>query len=126
QVSMTAEASTQIGSLSGGQRRRVFLARALAAGPDLYLLDEPVTGVDATTQEDLMDILEAEARSGRTVVATTHDLGCANQRFQQVATVNRTIIAHGPSSLILDPDVLARTYGGHLLVLGGQTVVLDD
>ena len=54
-----------------------------------------------------MDILEAEARSGKTVVATTHDLACAAQRFQQVATVNRTIIAHGPSSLILDPDVLA-------------------
>jgi ABC-type Mn2+/Zn2+ transport system ATPase subunit len=126
QVGMAGHATTQIGELSGGQRRRVFLARALAAGPDLFLLDEPVTGVDATTQEDLMDILEAEARSGKTVVATTHDLACAAQRFQQVATVNRTVIAHGPSSLILDPDVLARTYGGHLLVLGGQTVVLDD
>jgi ABC-type Mn2+/Zn2+ transport system ATPase subunit len=126
QVGMAPHASTQIGSLSGGQRRRVFLARALAASPDLFLLDEPVTGVDATTQEDLMDILEAEARSGKTVVATTHDLACAAQRFQQVATVNRTVIAHGPSSLILDPDVLAATYGGHLLVLGGRTVVLDD
>jgi ABC-type Mn2+/Zn2+ transport system ATPase subunit len=126
QVGMAAFASTQIGSLSGGQRRRVFLARALAAGPDLFLLDEPVTGVDPTTQEELMDILESEARSGKTVVATTHDLACAAQRFQQVATVNRTILAHGPSSLILDPDVLAATYGGHLLVLGGQTVVLDD
>ncbi|MFL5686799.1 MAG: metal ABC transporter ATP-binding protein [Chloroflexota bacterium] len=126
QVGMGAHGSTQIGELSGGQRRRVFLARALAAGPDLFLLDEPVTGVDATTQEDLMDILEAEARGGKTVVATTHDLACAAQRFQQVATVNRTVIAHGPSSLILDPNVLARTYGGHLLVLGGQTVVLDD
>jgi ABC-type Mn2+/Zn2+ transport system ATPase subunit len=126
QVGMAEHGSTQIGSLSGGQRRRVFLARAIAAGPDLFLLDEPVTGVDATTQEDLMDILEAEARGGKTVVATTHDLACAAQRFQQVATVNRTIIAHGPSSLILDPDVLARTYGGHLLVLGGQTIVLDD
>jgi ABC-type Mn2+/Zn2+ transport system ATPase subunit len=126
QVGMAEHARTQIGSLSGGQRRRVFLARALAAGPDLFLLDEPVTGVDATTQEVLMDILEAEARRGKTVVATTHDLACAAQRFQQVAAVNRTIIAHGPSSLVLDPDVLARTYGGHLLVLGGQTVVLDD
>ena len=125
-VGMTAHRQTQIGQLSGGQRRRVFLARALAADPALYLLDEPVTGIDATTQEDLMDILEAEAKRGRTVVATTHDLAAAAERFQRVAAINRTVIAYGPSTLILDPDVLARTYGGHLLVLGNQTVVLDD
>jgi ABC-type Mn2+/Zn2+ transport system ATPase subunit len=126
QVGMADHVGTQIGALSGGQRRRVFLARALAAQPDLYLLDEPVTGVDATTQEDLMDILESEARHGHTVIATTHDLACAAQRFQRVLAINRSIVAHGPSSLVLDPDVLARTYGGHLLVLGGQSVVLDD
>ena len=125
-VGMAGHERTQIGRLSGGQRRRIFLARALAAAPEVYLLDEPVTGVDATTQEDLMDLLEAEARAGKTVVATTHDLACAAQRFQKVATINRRIVAHGPSSLVLDPDVLARTYGGHLLVLGGRTVVLDD
>jgi len=125
-VGMADQRRTQIGRLSGGQRRRVFLARALAADPALYLLDEPVTGIDATTQEDLMDILEAESRRGRTVVATTHDLACAAQRFQRVAAINRRLIAHGPASLILDPDVLSRTYGGHLLVLGGQTVLLDD
>jgi manganese/iron transport system ATP-binding protein len=125
-VGMGGHERTQIGRLSGGQRRRVFLARALAAAPEVYLLDEPVTGVDATTQEDLMDILEAEARAGKTVIATTHDLACAAQRFQKVAAVNRRIVAHGSSSLVLDPDVLARTYGGHLLVLGGRTVVLDD
>ncbi len=126
QVGMGGHANTQIGRLSGGQRRRVFLARALAADPDVYLLDEPVTGVDPTTQEDLMDLLEAEARQAKTVIATTHDLACAAQRFQKVATVNRRIVAHGPSSLVLDPNVLAATYGGHLLVLGGQAVVLDD
>jgi ABC-type Mn2+/Zn2+ transport system ATPase subunit len=125
-VGMTAHVRTQIGRLSGGQRRRVFLARAIAADPDVYLLDEPVTGIDATTQEDLMDILEGEARRGRTVIATTHDLACAAQRFQRVAAVNRRIVAHGPSSLVLDPAVLAETYGGHLLVLGGGAVVLDD
>jgi ABC-type Mn2+/Zn2+ transport system ATPase subunit len=125
-VSMRDHAETQIGQLSGGQRRRVFLARALAAEPDLFLLDEPVTGVDVTTQEDLMDILEAEARRGKTVVATTHDLACAAHRFQTVAAINRTVIAHGPSSLVLDPDVLARTYGGHILIVGGQTAILDD
>jgi manganese/iron transport system ATP-binding protein len=125
-VKMAQHEGTQIGQLSGGQRRRVFLARALAAEPDLFLLDEPVTGVDATTQEDLMDLLEGEARRGKTVVATTHDLACAAQRFQRVLAINRSVIAHGPSSLVLDPQVLARVYGGHILVLGGQAVVLDD
>ena len=127
---MTAERDRQIGELSGGQRRRVFLARALAAAPDLYLLDEPVTGVDATTQEDLMDVLEAEARAGKTVVATTHDLACAAHRFQDAVLVNRRIVAVGPAKdLILDQRLLAETYGGHVLVLPdltGATLILDD
>ena len=126
QVRMGAHLRTQVGRLSGGQRRRVFLARALAAEPDLFLLDEPVTGIDATTQELLMDLLEEQAARGKTVVATTHDLACAAQRFQQVLAINRTVVAYGPSNLVLDADVLARAYGGHLLVLEGRTVVLDD
>jgi ABC-type Mn2+/Zn2+ transport system ATPase subunit len=126
EVGMGNHSGTQIGRLSGGQRRRVFLARALAAEPDVFLLDEPVTGIDATTQELLMDLLEAQAERGKTVVATTHDLACAAQRFQQVLAVNRTVVAYGPSELVLDADVLARAYGGHILVLGGGTVVLDD
>ena len=125
-VGMGAFAGTRIGALSGGQRRRVFLARAFAAAPDLYLLDEPVTGVDATTQEDLMDLLEAEARAGKTVIATTHDLACVAQRFSQVLALNRVLVAHGPAQLVLDADVLARTYGGHLLFLDGRMVALDD
>ncbi|MFN8628797.1 MAG: metal ABC transporter ATP-binding protein [Chloroflexota bacterium] len=126
QVGMAHHLRTQIGRLSGGQRRRVFLARALAAEPDLFLLDEPVTGIDPTTQELLMDLLEAQAQRGKTVVATTHDLACAAQRFQQVLAVNRTVVAYGPSNLVLDANVLARAYGGHLLVIDGRTVVLDD
>ncbi len=126
QVDMARHSQTQVGRLSGGQRRRVFLARALAAEPDLFLLDEPVTGIDATTQELLMDLLEAQAARGKTVVATTHDLACAAQRFQRVLAVNRTVVAYGPSNLVLDADVLARAYGGHLLVLEGGTVILDD
>lgn len=125
-VGMTPNAQTQIGRLSGGQRRRAFLARALAADPDLYLLDEPVTGVDPTTQEDLMRILEAEARRGKTVIATTHDLASAAERFEDVLAINRTVIAHGRSDLVLDRDVLSRTYGGHLLVVGGETLLVDD
>jgi len=60
------------------------------------------------------------------VIATTHDLACAAQRFQRVAMLNRRVVAHGPASLVLDGELLARTYGGHLLQLPGGTVLLDD
>jgi manganese/iron transport system ATP-binding protein len=125
-VGMASEARTQIGRLSGGQRRRAFLARAIAAEPELYLLDEPVTGVDVPTQEDLMALLTVEARAGRTIVATTHDLAAVSRHFTQVVAVNRRIVASGPSSLVRDPEILAQTYGGHLLVLGDKAVLLDD
>ncbi|HEY6058140.1 MAG TPA: metal ABC transporter ATP-binding protein [Candidatus Limnocylindrales bacterium] len=125
-VGMIDQARVQIGRLSGGQRRRAFLARAIAGGPDLYLLDEPVTGVDVPTQEDLMALLAAEAAAGRTIVATTHDLAAVNRHFAQVVAVNRRIITSGAADLVRDPDVLARTYGGHLLVLGDRAVLLDD
>jgi ABC-type Mn2+/Zn2+ transport system ATPase subunit len=127
-VGMHDAIDRQIGALSGGQRRRVFLARALAADPDLYLLDEPVTGVDATTQEDLMDVLEAQAASGKTVIATTHDLICAAQRFHQAALVNGRLVAQGAANLVLDQRLLAETYGGHVLILPGDggRLVVDD
>ena len=127
-VGMAGERNRQIGALSGGQRRRVFLARALAADPELYLLDEPVTGVDATTQEELMDVLEAEARAGKTVIASTHDLICAAQRFHQAAFLNGRVVATGPAEMVLDRQLLSDTYGGHVLILpgDGDRLVLDD
>jgi ABC-type Mn2+/Zn2+ transport system ATPase subunit len=125
-VAMADRRGSQIGALSGGQRRRAFLARAIAAAPDLYLLDEPVTGVDDTTQEDLMSLLAGETAAGRTAVATTHDLAAAAEHFSTVVALNRRVIATGPSSLILDPEILSQTYGGHLLVLNDRAVVLDD
>jgi ABC-type Mn2+/Zn2+ transport system ATPase subunit len=127
-VGMADAVDRQIGALSGGQRRRVFLARAIAADPELYLLDEPVTGVDARTQEDLMDVLEAEARAGKTVIATTHDLICAAQRFHQAALLNGRLIAQGSAELVLDEKLLSETYGGHVLVLpgDGERMIIDD
>jgi ABC-type Mn2+/Zn2+ transport system ATPase subunit len=126
-VAMADARNRQIGALSGGQRRRVFLARALAAEPELYLLDEPVTGVDVTTQEDLMRILEAESDGGRTVVATTHDLASAAHHFHQVAFVNGRIVASGPADLVMDRELLTATYGGHVIVLpAGDRTIIDD
>lgn len=125
-VGMGEHARTQIGRLSGGQRRRAFLARAIAAEAELYLLDEPVTGVDVPTQEDLMELLAAESKAGRTVIVTTHDLAAASRHFDHVIGVNGRIQADGPVSLLSDPDVLAKTYGGHFLVIGERGVLLDD
>ncbi len=125
-VGMADLGRTQIGALSGGQRRRAFLARAIAAEPDLYLLDEPVTGVDVTTQEDLMALLRAEVQAGKTVLATTHDLAAAAEHFDTVIGLNRTVTVIGPASSVLDPEILSRTYGGHLLMLGTKAVLLDD
>lgn len=126
-VGMAGEDTRQIGALSGGQRRRVFLARAMAARPDLYLLDEPVTGVDATTEEDLMRLLEAEAAAGRTVIASTHDLAAAAHHFHQVALINGRIVAIGPSDIVMNRELLRTTYGGHVVVLPeGEGTIIDD
>jgi ABC-type Mn2+/Zn2+ transport system ATPase subunit len=127
-VGMSALRDRQVGALSGGQRRRVFLAKAIAAEPGLYLLDEPVTGVDATTQDDLMEVLEAEARTGKTVIASTHDLLAAAQRFHEAAFINGRVIATGPAAMVLDRQLLSETYGGHVLILpgDGERLVLDD
>jgi ABC-type Mn2+/Zn2+ transport system ATPase subunit len=126
-VGMAGEDGRQIGALSGGQRRRVFLARAMAARPDLYLLDEPVTGVDATTEEDLMRLLEREAAAGRTVIASTHDLAAAAHHFHEVALVNGRVVAIGPSDLVMNRELLRTTYGGHVVVLPeGEGTIIDD
>lgn len=125
-VGMMDRAHTPIGALSGGQRRRAFLARAIAADPDLYLLDEPVTGVDIPTQESLMALLAEEADKGKTVIATTHDLGAAARHFRSAVAVHHGIVASGPADIVTDPDVLAATYGHHLLVVGNRMALLDD
>lgn len=126
-VGMLGLRGRQIGQLSGGQRRRAFLARAIASEPDLYLLDEPVTGVDVVTQEDLMAILSAESKRGRTVIATTHDLASAARHFRQVVFINGRVVASGSADLVMDPALLAATYGGHVIVLAeGQGAIIDD
>jgi manganese/zinc/iron transport system ATP- binding protein len=108
---------TPIGNLSGGQQQRVFLARALAQEGDLLLLDEPLTGVDATTQETILDLLKAMRSQGRTVIMTTHDLGVARAFCSKLLFLNRVAIAYGRPDETFTPQVLEKTYGGHILRL---------
>jgi ABC-type Mn2+/Zn2+ transport system ATPase subunit len=106
-----------IGELSGGQRRRVLLARALANDPVLLLLDEPVAGLDATAQHRFLDTVDELRSEGKTVVLSTHDLSCVSEWCGKAACLNRTLIAYGPPGEILDEQVLSETFGSHLLLV---------
>ena len=111
-----------IGELSGGQRRRVLLARAMAHSPELLLLDEPMAGLDATTQHQLLDLLDQLRSNGATVVLSTHDLSCVSSRCDKACCLNRKQIAFGKPSDVLNEQVLGDTFGTHLLMvhLDGQ------
>ena len=111
-----------IGELSGGQRRRALLARALANQPQLLLMDEPMAGLDATAQHRLLDLLDDLRSGGTTIVLSTHDLSCVSAYCSYAACLNRELIAFGPPSQVLNEEVLSRTFGSHLLMvhLDGQ------
>ena len=106
-----------IGELSGGQRRRVLLARALANQPELLLLDEPMAGLDATAQHQFLDIIDRLRSGGATVVLSTHDLSCVSQRCDKAACLNRRLVAYGTPGEVLNEDILGETFGTHLLLV---------
>ncbi len=113
-----------VGELSGGERQRTLLARALVADPEILLLDEPATGVDPTTEEQLMAVLAAEADRGRTVLVATHDLASVMAHFRRVVCMNHGIVAQGDVSILTDDAVLRATYGGHRP--GAPQLVADE
>ncbi len=124
QVGMDAYADRPIALLSGGQQQRVFLARALAQEPEVLLLDEPISGVDAPTQETILRILAGLARAGKTLLLTTHDLRCNMDFFDGLLAVNRGLVALGSVEHVLTPSVLAATYGAQIVLSDGTQVSL--
>jgi len=116
-VGLADVAGRQIGRLSGGQQQRVFLARALAQEASIYLLDEPLAGVDAASQERIFAVLADLRRAGKLVVVVHHDLRSAVTWFDRVALVDRRLVAAGPTATVLTPDNLARTYSGQMDLL---------
>jgi len=125
QLGIAPLASRSIGDLSGGQQQRVFLARALAQEPHILLLDEPFTGVDATTQEATLDLLDALRGQGVTTMVSTHDLSLAARRFEYVLLLNRELIAFGPAREALTAETIQRAFGGRVLFVEGVAVVDD-
>jgi ABC-type Mn2+/Zn2+ transport system ATPase subunit len=112
-----------IGDLSGGQQQRVFLARALAQEPHILLMDEPFTGVDITTQEAVLRLLDDLRGEGLTVLVSTHDLNLAMQRFDLTLLLNRRLVAYGPPAMVFTPENIRAAFGGQALLLGGMVVV---
>jgi len=106
-----------IRDLSGGQQQRVFLARALMAEPDLLALDEPTTGVDMHTAENMLHMLADLNRQGMTILMTTHDLNAAAAHLPWVICLNRRVIAQGSPEDIFTVDILNETYRGDMLVI---------
>ena len=123
-VNMQDYRHRQIGELSGGQRKRVFLARALAQDGQVILLDEPFTGVDVQTEDQITALLRDLRAEGRVMLVSTHNLGSVPEFCDRVILVKGTVLAHGPTETTFTHANLERTFGGVLrrFTLGGDTL----
>ena len=115
-VRMAEFRNRQIGQLSGGQQQRVFMARAMAQGADILLLDEPFAGVDAATERAILDVLERTRKSGRTLMVVHHDLATAAEYFDTLVLLKQRLYAYGPPAAVLDQELLSQVYEGNLRV----------
>jgi manganese/zinc/iron transport system ATP- binding protein len=112
-VSLEDFANRQIGQLSGGQQQRVFLARALAQNAKIYLMDEPLNGVDAVTEETILSILRELRRAGSTIVMVHHDLQTVKKYFEWVVMLNLKLITAGSLDKVFTEENLRLAYGRH-------------
>nr|WP_113866179.1 manganese/iron ABC transporter ATP-binding protein [Brenneria salicis]NMN91555.1 manganese/iron transport system ATP-binding protein [Brenneria salicis ATCC 15712 = DSM 30166]RBP63025.1 manganese/iron transport system ATP-binding protein [Brenneria salicis ATCC 15712 = DSM 30166]RLM30812.1 iron ABC transporter permease [Brenneria salicis ATCC 15712 = DSM 30166] len=127
-VGLSALRQRQIGELSGGQKKRVFLARALAQQGSVLLLDEPFTGVDVKTENAIIDLLRSLRNEGHLILVATHNLGSVPEFCDNVILVNRTVLAAGPTHSTFTQSNLEKTFGGVLrhINLGGPNLHDDD
>jgi manganese/iron transport system ATP-binding protein len=127
-VGMRDYRKRQIGELSGGQRKRVFLARSLAQDGQVILLDEPFTGVDVKTEEQIIALLRELKDEGRVMLVSTHNLGSVPEFCDRTVLVKGTVLAYGPTGTTFTHDNLERAFGGVLrhFTLGGKQLHDDD
>ena len=127
-VGMSEYRTRQIGELSGGQKKRVFLARSLAQEGRIILLDEPFTGIDVKTEAAIIGLLRELRASGHLMLVSTHNLGSVPDFCDQVVLINRTVLAAGPTAEVFTQANLERAFGGVLrnFQLGGAALHDDD
>ena len=127
-VGLSAFRHHQIGELSGGQRKRVFLARALAQEGRIILLDEPFTGVDVKTETAIIGLLRELRAVGHLMLVSTHNLGSVPDFCDEVVLLNRKVLAAGPTAEVFTQKNLERAFGGVLrnFELGGRALHDDD
>jgi len=125
-VGMQDFAKRQISQLSGGQQQRVFLARALVQKADVYFLDEPMAGVDATTERAIVDILRRLRDEGKTVIVVHHDLQTVRSYFDWLLILNVRVIAQGPVAEVYTADHLRKAYGGQIALLDQGTFLSGE
>ena len=123
-VRLTDRAQRRIGELSGGEQRRALIARALAQEADLLLLDEPLAGLDATAQHDLLRLLEELRTEGKTLFVATHDLSCVAADFDHAVLLNRRVIAFGRPGDVFTEEKLSEAFERHLFVLPQGTTII--
>jgi ABC-type Mn2+/Zn2+ transport system ATPase subunit len=123
QMGIRPLAQASISELSGGQQQRVFLARALAQEPKVFLMDEPFTGVDSSTQESTLTLIENLHQKNITVLVSTHDLKMASTRFERVLLINRRMIAYGVGDQVFTPANLQAAFGDKTLIVDGRAIV---
>ncbi|PIN99992.1 hypothetical protein COT72_04115 [archaeon CG10_big_fil_rev_8_21_14_0_10_43_11] len=111
-VGMSKFADRHISQLSGGQQQRVFLARALVQDADVYLMDEPFAGVDTTTEQAILALLQNLRKKGKTVIVVHHDLQTVKKYFDWVMLLNVRKIGFGPVESVMTNENLKKTYGG--------------
>ena len=117
EVGMQDYAKRQISQLSGGQQQRVFLARALVQDAELFLMDEPLAGVDVATEKTIISTLHHLRDQGRTAMVVHHDLDTVSEYFDRVLLLNRRVIAEGAVEDVMTPENLKQAYSGKLLIL---------
>ena len=118
-------AGRQVGELSGGQRRRLLIARSIARGARLLLLDEPLAGLDAGVEHDVLEILDELTREGCSIVLATHDLSCVASSCDGACCLNRRVQGYGPPANVLTEEVLSRTFDRHLITVRDGVVAID-